>query len=868
MILRRLLSALFLLWITILHVSAFEDEQVHVLFLNSYDARMSWYNGILQGVEEILRPDLNSINLHLEHLDSKEFGDNEYYAAYAEFLSYKYRAHELSLILCSDNNSLDFLIRFNHELFHDTPIVFCGVNDFEDSMIRGHDEITGIAEVFSARETVELALSLHPETEEIYIINDYLNTGRAWQRDIAEQLASLEDMVRLRYSENLSMEELTQTIADLPKNSIVLLGVYYSDREGRFSTYEETGKIISRASAVPIYCLVEFNLYEGVIGGKLLSGVVQGRTMAQMGMRILGGEDPAEIPIIKEGANQFVFNYSGLERFHISEKDLPEDSQVVNRPFSVYREYLLEIWISITGFGILILTLIALVVNTIARKKAEDSLRDLAEATWEAILIHHKGTAVNMNDVFVSMFGYSREEVMVPGFVPQIFSPESYEIVQEKIEEADIHPYEVRAVRKDGTEFPVEVRIRLMEYKGLPVRVAAFRDLTEQKRMEERITQSQKMQAIGTLAGGIAHDFNNILSGVLGFADLGLMSSEPESRQREYFSQILAAGKRARELVRQILSFSRQSSKTLQPVIFSDIINETLELLRATLPSTIRIHKELDSSVCIQADPVQLQQIVMNLCTNAGLAMKEEGGELELVLSKQMLRSPELSGLSLAEGDYASLTVSDTGCGMPEAVRKRIFEPFFTTREQGEGSGMGLSVVHGIISAMSGNIHVYSEEGQGTSFTILLPLCSLDTVARSELKENGAVKGGSERILFVDDEIQQTALAKEMLSSLGYRISVANNGREALRLFSYAPDSFDILISDVTMPEMTGDVLVEKVRALRPELPVLLCSGYSERLSSERLASLKLDRFVMKPLMLKETAALIRAALDEGNPRS
>ncbi len=858
----RCFSIFFLLWITVPPLSAFEEEQVHILFLNSYDARMSWYNGILQGVEEVLEPDRNSLNLHLEHLDSKEFGNREYYDAYADFLSYKYRDHDLSLILCSDNNALDFMLHYHHTLYHETPVAFCGVNDFDDSIIRGHPEITGVAEIFSARETVELALSLHPETVEIYIINDYLKTGRAWQRDIAEELAPLEGRVRIRYSQNLSMEELTATIGELPENSIILLGVYYSDRDGRFSTYEETGKIISRASSVPIYCLVEFNLYEGVIGGKLISGVIQGRRMAEMGLRILGGEAPENIPVLKEGANHFVFNHSGLERFGISEGALPEGALVVNRPFSVYREYFLEIWISIALFCILVLALITLMINIMARKKAESSLRELTEATWEAILIHHNGRAVNLNDMFVSMFGYSREEAMSPGFVSRVFTPESYRIVQEKIEASDSAPYEIMALRKDGTEFPAEVRIRLMDYRGMPVRVAAIRDLSDQKRMEERITQAQKMQAIGTMAGGIAHDFNNILSGVLGFADLGLMISEPGSRHKDYYGQIQSAGNRARELVRQILTFSRQSSEMARPVIFSDIIHETLDLLRATLPSTIRIHEDLDSSVCIQADPVQLQQIIMNLCTNAGLAMKD-GGVLELILTKQGLRSHHQSGFSLKEGHYARLTVSDTGCGMSEKLKSRIFEPFFTTREQGQGTGMGLSVVHGIISAMSGDIQVYSEEGKGSRFTILLPLCPGDTVLMTERSGDVPVEGGRERILFVDDEVQQTALADEMLSALGYRVRTVNSSRQALEIFTASPDSFDLLISDVTMPEMTGDVLVEKVRKLRPELPVMLCSGYSERLTGERMAELKPVRFVMKPLMLKETAALVRRALDE-----
>ena len=722
--------------------------------------------------------------------------------------------------------------------------------------------MTGVAEIFSALETVETALSFHPDTEEIYIINDYLKTGRAWQRAIAGQLDSLQGRVRLRYSENLTMEELRDTVSSLSEKSIVLLGVYYSDREGRFSTYEETGKIISRVCPVPLYCLVKFNLYEGVIGGKLISGQVQGRKMAEIGLRILSGEDPSGIPVVKEGANRYMFNYSGLMRFGISERELPEGSLIVNRPFSLYREYFVQFWLFTGLFSVLIIAVIGLVVNTLAIRNAEQSLKQLAEATWEGIAIHDHGLLINMNGVFLSMFGLSMEDVKDPNLIRYIFPPDSFKIVREKIENEATDTYEVMGKKKDGTLFPLEIRAKMMDYKRKRVRVTALRDLTQQKKIEETLTQSQKMQAIGTLAGGIAHDFNNILSGVLGFADLGLMISEPGSRHREYYNQIQSAGKRARELTRQILSFSRQTSKELQPVVFSNIINETLELLRASLPSTITLRKNLDESVCLLADPVQLQQIIMNLCTNAGLAMKESGGELEIILRKDTLRNPELSGLSIQAGEYARLTVSDTGCGMPEDVKKRIFEPFFTTREQGRGTGMGLSVVHGIISSMSGNISVYSDEGQGSSFTILLPLCPRDTAAAENDSEDIPITGGNERILFVDDEKQQTELAEKMLGSLGYKVTAVNSGREALALFEKSPESYDLLISDVTMPEMTGDILVEKIREIRSDLPVIVCSGYSERHTGDKLSALGLSRFVMKPLMMKETAEMIRSVLE------
>ncbi|MDA3957287.1 ATP-binding protein [Oceanispirochaeta sp.] len=705
-------------------MAQFTDDPIHILFLNSYNSRMNWYREILRGVEEVLTPDQNNIILHLENMDTKEFQSEEYVQAFSDFIELKYRDNHFSLIFCSDNNAFDFLREQHNRLYPGVPIVFCGVNDFEDSMITDHKEITGIAETFSARTTVETALLLHPDTREVYIINDFLKTGRAWQRDIESELSSLENQLKIRYSEDLSMEELQKEIASLSDQTIILLGVYYSDRNGLFFTYEKTGEAISSVSKVPLYCLTDFNITRGVMGGDVLSGFMTGEAMAGMGLRILQGEFPWEIPPVKAGLTEKIFNYPELERFSIPLKSLPPHSRVINRPYSVYREYFWEFWILMSILILLLVVVIALIVNIYRKKRAENTLRELTEASWEGILIHNRGVALQFNDMFLNLFGYNRDEIQGQQFIDRIFTRESSQKVIDRINAGNLEPYEAMGVKKDGSQFPVEVRVRVIESQGQKARVAAIRDMTDQKKMEEGIRQSQKMQALGTLAGGISHDFNNILSAVLGYADIGLLESEPDGKVHFYFEQILAAGRRARQLIKQILAFSQQSKIQKQPVILNDIIQETINLLYASLPSSITIHMDLSTEICVFGDPVQLQQIIMNLCTNAGLAMKEKGGTLDLVLKECIIDEPSLSDSYLPSGMYAQLMVSDTGCGMTEEVRSRIFEPFYTTRKTGEGTGMGLSVVHGIIAEMSGSIHVYSSEGTGTTFNVILPVCS------------------------------------------------------------------------------------------------------------------------------------------------
>ncbi len=855
------LYILLILSLGILPLSAQEDTPVHILYLNSYDAGMNWPREILRGIEAGLNPEKNNLYLHIEHMDSKNHSSDEYNRALKDFIKLKYRDVDFSIVLVSDNNGFDFIRASHDELFPGVPVVFSGVNFFEDSMIERLPDFTGIAEISSPGETVELMLRLHPETEEIYILNDYLLTGRAWQKSIAGELEKMILPVRLRYNENLSIQDLQKELASLPPTTLVLVGVYYADRDGRSYTYEKVGEIISEASSRPIYCLVDFNLRGVVIGGKVISGFAHGDAMADLSLRILAGESPKDIPVIKKGYNRFIFNYPGLEKYNISLRSLPPESEIENRPFSLYNEYKVQIWLVIVIFILLVVLILILGLNNFRKKQNENTLQELVESTWEGLIIHKDGYTFQINNVFLDMFGYTRDEIANQFTLEKCFSEDSLLLIRQKINEGYVEPYEAVAMKKDGTLFPVEIRARLLEYRGHQVRVAAIRDMTHQKMMEERFSQAQKMQALGTLAGGIAHDFNNVLGGVLGYADLGRKSVAPDSREYLYFDQIVSAGKRARDLIAQILSFSRISGKEKRSINLSQIIEETLTLLKGTLPSTIEIRQSLDETVCVKGNPVQLQQIVMNLCTNAGLAMKGEGGVLELELKQTRINNPEKSALDIEAGRYAQLLISDTGCGMSIEVKRRIFEPFYTTRSPGEGTGMGLSVVHGIITEMKGSVSVYTREGEGTTFNILLPLCS-DGVMEDEEAESREIRGGSESILFVDDEQLQVDLARDLLGHLGYKVRAVRGSATALELFREDPEGYDILISDVTMPGMTGDVLTDKVRAIRKDFPVLLCTGFSEGLSELRLKSLGIERLVMKPLLLGELAERIREALE------
>ncbi|MBN2126082.1 MAG: PAS domain S-box protein [Deltaproteobacteria bacterium] len=395
-------------------------------------------------------------------------------------------------------------------------------------------------------------------------------------------------------------------------------------------------------------------------------------------------------------------------------------------------------------------------------------------------------------------------------------------------------------------------------------------DITDRKRAEElneklakQMIQAQKMQAVGTLAGGIAHDFNNILFPIIGYTEMVMEDLPPESDAHGKLGEVLQGAKRAKDLVQQILAFSRQADDARKPVRVQSIVKEALKFLRASIPSTIEISQEIDASCGpVMADATQMHQVVMNLCTNAYQAMQEAGGRLDVSLSQLAIVQGDLTeNLDLTPGPYLRLTVSDTGTGMDPKVRDRVFEPYFTTKAKGEGTGLGLSVVHGIVSSHGGYISVYTEPGEGTTFHVYLRRIGTgESTAETHMRE--VVPRGKERVLLVDDEVQIVRMLEEMLERLGYHVTSRTSSVEALEAFRARPDAFDLIVTDQTMPNMTGIRLAEEIMKIRPGIPVVLCTGFSETITKERAKVMGIREYAMKPVIKSEMARTLRRALD------
>jgi PAS domain S-box-containing protein len=484
--------------------------------------------------------------------------------------------------------------------------------------------------------------------------------------------------------------------------------------------------------------------------------------------------------------------------------------------------------------------------------------------------INHDSTFQKINASACTMLEYSSEELSglrLEDIIPE-FTPDKWNKHWENLKQSGAIDLETSIISKNGREIPVDVSANYFEFEGNAYNCAIVRDITERRRTEEtklklerNLRQSQKMESIGTFAGGIAHDFNNILSPIIGYTEMLKEDAPHGSDTEEFCISILNAALIAKDLVNQILTFSRQRDQEFKPVRVQSILKEALKLLKASIPSTIDIITDIDSDCGeIVADPIQIHQIIMNLATNAYQAMKESGGTLKITLDQVDIESSPLSFSDLIPGSYAFLKVTDTGTGIPKNVMDKIFDPYFTTKETGKGTGLGLSVVEGIVKSSSGAIHLYSEPGKGTEVHIYLPISKKQHVIEN-YNLAAKIQGGNERILVVDDEEMIATMEKLMLERMGYQVVSFSSSNEALKAFGSDPDCFDLVISDMTMPYMTGLQLASRVKALRADIPVIICSGFSDQINKDTIRNQCIEGYVMKPVSRKELSETIRQVL-------
>lgn len=507
---------------------------------------------------------------------------------------------------------------------------------------------------------------------------------------------------------------------------------------------------------------------------------------------------------------------------------------------------------------------------SLSRQRVEEERIRLVTAVEQAAdgisIVNPEGVIQYANPSYSRMTGYSREELegsnlkMLRG---PAHGSEFYRAMWTAVATGSVWSGRVDTRRKDGTSFDAQVTMSpvMAEARQIAGYVCLSRDVSAEVKAERQLRQAQKMEAVGTLASGIAHDFNNILAAIVGFAELALEDIPDSVPEKRFIRNVYQAGLRGRDLVKQILAFSRKTEQEQKAILLPSIIKETMKLLRASIAANIEIRQELaGGNETVLADPVQIQQMVMNLCANAGHAMRERGGTLEIQLS-DFHAEKEYFSLGLKPGNYFRLTVRDNGPGIPPDIIDRIFDPFFTTKTHGEGTGLGLAVVHAIVENLRGAITVTSSPGTGTRFDIYLPKMTMVPPEQEEARQEQE-EGKQERILFVDDEPSITEMGKQIIERLGYRVVTETDSVKALRLFEEQPDAFDLVITDQAMPVVTGVELSRRLLSIKPALPIILCTGYSEIISPEKARKLGIKEFLSKPIVKADMAAAIRKVLD------
>ncbi|MCD4743074.1 MAG: response regulator, partial [Desulfobacteraceae bacterium] len=499
----------------------------------------------------------------------------------------------------------------------------------------------------------------------------------------------------------------------------------------------------------------------------------------------------------------------------------------------------------------------------------EERLKAIFKANPDPFVVYDvNGHPLYLNPAFTEVFGWDLNEVQgrrIP-FVPKDQEKISTEKIKEIYKTGNTVQFETKRLSKQGNTIDILLSAAIIKdvhgiNNGL---VVNLKNVTEQKNIEIQLRQSQKMEAIGTLAGGIAHDFNNILSGIFGYAQLTELDPDDGDKVRKNTKQVIKCAQRAGDLVQQILTFSRQAEHKTYPLKLFLIVKEAIKFLRSSIPATISIQDKISSKATVLADPTQAHQVVMNLCTNAYHAMRDSGGTLSIELDDiEITQQENFTTDSYKPGKYIKLEVRDTGQGMDKKTLERIFEPYFTTKQLEKGTGLGLAVVDGIIKKHNGFIRTYSEVGLGSTFQVFWPVIEKDDSSGIPEEKNRDLLKGTEQIMLVDDEINICDTSRVLLEKQGYKVIIFQDGLSALQAFTEDPDFFDLVVTDMAMPQMAGDELSTQILKLRKDMPIILCTGFSETMSEEKAASLGIKGFLLKPIAMNDLSHKVREVLDK-----
>ncbi len=846
-----------------------------VLFISSYHPAFPTFSAQVDGITETLQE--QGVDCDTEYLDSKRFPGPDNAQLFLDYLSFK--LHNLppyDLIITGDDNALQVVLDAQDDLFAGLPVIFFGVNDVAFAREQDNDPlVTGFIESVSMDETLQLMARLHSGITAITAIVDETSSG---QGDLVTFYQAAERFPSLGFSHistgDQTWDELPGVLAALGADHAVLLLSAYGDRTGRTRSFEESLEVITRSPQVPIYHLWAHGIGQGLIGGDVVDPYRMGRQAALLALDVIEGNTAiASVPVNIQPENTYMFDYQQLKRHGISMERLPEGSELVNRPRSFYKTYRTYIWLTLSIFAILMIALLLAVLNILERRKTERALhehKDQLKATIHAIseafiTTDSDGNVLLMNPVAERLLGMRAEEVAGRPFEQVV------QLVRTEPISEIIHP--VSDVLRDRNSVSVKTNLLLRNHLGREYHTAlscspitigehavtgvavVIMDLTEASQMQEYMQRAAKLDSIGVLAGGIAHDFNNLLGGLFGCIEIARLHLYDDVKTAEsYLDQTLSSYSRARDLTRQLLTFSKGGEPVRKTGCLTDVLKNSISMTMAGSNSTC-VLSEGESLWLCDFDENQMGQVFDNLLINAKQAMPE-GGQIHIAIENQRSVHSELNHPS--DGEFLRICITDFGPGIAPERLATIFDPFVTTKDG--GTGLGLTVCHSIITKHGGSIDVTSTVGSGSSFCILLP--------RSVSEMHAAVETASQdhhghgTVFIMDDKPIMRDVLKRMLHSLGYETVAFASGDQLLE-YPQIP-SVRAMVLDLTIPDgLGGKEIVHECRAMYPEIPLFAVSGYCNDPIMADPCSFGFTDSLSKPFKLDELQLLLSHYLSD-----